>query len=184
MKEGVVMKKLIGLVLLVMVILTGCANKSASINKIPDAYAATNNQVKKSESRTIPFKYAFTGFVQVKDVYNDLPVGVQVFKTQEEWNKFKDKYLASANIPYAGYSGGFDFSSDYVVYYSMLDAKADFYAKAWQIDKVTLENQEIKLALKDISSNLTITASSSEKFGGQRYVIVITVNKNELKTIK
>lgn len=178
------MKKLIGLVLLIMVILTGCTNKLVSVNNVPDAYAAANNQVKKSKGRTIPFKYAFTGFVQVKDVYNDLPAGVKVFKTQEEWNKFKDKYLASANIPYAGYSGGFDFSSDYVIYYSMLDAKADFYAKAWQIDKVTLENKKIDITPKDISSSLTITASSSEKFGGQRYVIIITVNKDVLKSVK
>ena len=170
------MKKFISLVLIVMVILTGCISKSVSGSNMLNAYAATN--------KSIPFKYAFTGFVPVKDVYKDLPSGVKVFKTEKDWTKFKDKYLAGVNIPYPGYAGGFNFSKNYVIYYSTLDAKADFYAKAWQIGKVSIVNKQVKIALKEISSSLTITASNSEKFGGHRYVIILTVNKNYLKSVK
>jgi len=175
-------KKSISLVLFFMIFLTGCANKSAVNNKT--SVKVTTNQNSISNEKSIPFMYAFTGFVSVKDVYNDLPNGVKVFNTQEEWTKFVNKSFPYNDIPLPIYSGGIDFAKDSLIYYSIVDSKADFYAKAWQIDKIIVENQQINVITKDLDGNLTITANNSEKNGGHRYVILTTVEKKYLQNIK
>jgi hypothetical protein len=171
-------KKLISIGLLFMLIFTGCANRFAVKNT---SVKVTTKQVSSNKDNSIPFKYAFTGFVSVKDVYNDLPNGVKTFNTQEEWTEFVNKSFPYNDIPLPVYSGGIDFTKDSLVYYSIVDAKADFYAKAWQIDKIIMENQQLKVITKDLDGNLTITANNSEKNGGHRYVILVTVEKNYLQ---
>ena len=63
-------KKSISLIFLCMVILSGCASNSAISNNtsISSATKKTSNVKDKS----IPFKYAFTGFVFTDDIVNGL----------------------------------------------------------------------------------------------------------------
>lgn len=177
-------KKSIILVLLIMVVLTGCSNKSVVGNNTSNTAAVINKQNKISDGKSTPYNYAFTGFVSVKDVINDLPIGIKVFNTQEEWTEFVSKSFPYADIPLPVYSGGIDFTKDSLVYYSIVDAKADFYAKAWQIDRITLQNQQLNITTKDLDGNLTVTANNSEKTGYHRYVILVTIEKQYLQNIK
>jgi len=175
-------KKLISLVLFFMIALTGCTNKFA-LSSNTSINVTTNDNII-SKGKLIPFKYAFTGFVFVDDVVNDLPIGTKVFNTQKEWNNFVSKSFPYDDIPMPVYSGGIDFIKDSLIYYSILDAKGDFYAKAWQIDKITVENQQLNVTAKELDNNLTITANNSEKKGGHRYVILAAVEKKYLQNIK
>jgi hypothetical protein len=165
-----------------MIIFTGCVNKAAVNNNTSITMTTKQDSINKDKS--IPFKYAFTGFVAVEDVYKDLPNGVKVFNTKEEWAEFVNKSFPFNDIPLPVYSGGIDFTKDSLIYYSIVDAKADFYAKAWQIDKIIVENQQLNVITKDLDGNLTITANNSGEKGGHRYVILATIEKKYLQDIK
>ena len=177
-------KEDIGLVLLIMIMLTGCSNKAVVANNASKTTNVKTEQNNASETKSIPFKYAFTGFVPVKDVVNDLPVGIKVFNTQEEWAIFFDKSFPYADIPLPIYSGGIDFTKDSLVYYSVVDAKVDFYAIARQIDKIIIQNQQLNITTKDLDGNLAITANNSENSDKHRFVILVTIEKQYLKYIK
>ncbi|MDV3425709.1 MAG: hypothetical protein LIR50_00295 [Bacillota bacterium] len=175
-------KKSIGLVLLLMMVLTGCADKFDISNKTSINVTAIEDSA--GLDKSIPYKYAFTGFVFVDDVVNGLPAGTKVFNTQEEWNSFVSDSFPYSDIPLPVYSGGINFTKDSLIYYSIVDAKVDFYAKAWQIDKITVKNQKLNVIVKNLDGNLTITANNSEKKGGHRYVILAAVEKKYLQDIK
>lgn len=175
-------KKSISLVLLFMIVLAGCVSKSAVSNKT--SINVITNENGTGNGKSVPFEYAFSGFVFVDDIVNDLPIGTKVFNTQQEWNSFAGKSFPYNDIPLPVYSGGIDFTKNSLIYYSILDAKADFYAKAWQIDKITVENQQLNVTAKELDGKLTITANSSERKGGHRYVILAVVEKKYLQNIK
>ena len=173
-------KRSICFLFLIMTMLTGYTDQPAAGKNISHAAVLTN----KINNKSIPFKYAFTGFVSVKDVINDLPTGIMIFNTQDEWTKFASEIFPYDDIPLPVYSGGIDFSKDSFVYYSKVDAKADFYSKAWQIDTISLDNHRLNINTKDLDGKLTITANNSEKSDKHRYVILITIDKRHLSELK
>lgn len=176
------MKKPLCLALLTMLIFTGCGNNSAISNTAHKN--TTTKQTNLNKRTSIPFKYAFTGFVYVDDVINGLPTGTKIFNNLKQWQDFAHKSFPYNDIPLPVYSGGIDFTKNSLIYYSVFDAKGDFYAKAWQFDKITVKNHQLNITTKDLDGNLTITANNSEKKGGQRYVILATVDKKYLNGIK
>lgn len=103
--------------------------KKGNLIAIRNTDTMTNKQNKANNNKSIPFKYYFTGFVSVKDVVNDLPIGIKVFNTQDDWSKFTDKSFPYNDIPLPVYSGGIDFEKDSLIYYSDVDAKEIFMQK-------------------------------------------------------
>lgn len=178
----VIMKKAISLfVLLITLILIGYTNKSVISS---NTHKKTISKTSINRAGSIPFTYAFTGFVYVDDVYNSLPTGIKVFNSQNQWDNFVHKSFSYNDIPLPVYSGGLNFSKYSLIYDSNVDAKGDFYAKAWQINKIAVINHKLNVTIKDLDGKLTITANNSAKKGGQRYVILATVEKKYLKDLK
>lgn len=174
--------KLLYLLFVFLVFLIGCSpNKEISIKpNIPAneerKSIITDNQV--LSDNEIPFNYIFTGFVTVKNI-NDIPIDTITFSSQKEWETFKERYLRY-EIPYSGYNvEPVDFNEQMVVYYSVLDAKADVYCTASQIDNVKYENDKIKVELKPLDNNLKIISVNREDTG-HRYVIVFAIDKKYL----
>jgi hypothetical protein len=82
-------------------------------------------------------------------------------------------------MPYSEYyTEPIDFNKQSVIYFSMLDAKADVNATASQINNIIIENNQLAVNAEPID-NLHIIVVNREG-AGHRYVIVVTVDKNSL----
>jgi hypothetical protein len=143
----------------------------------PGNESNANNAGSNLSANDIPFSYAFTGFIVVNNVQEDLPIGTELINTESAWTKFENKYLS--DMAYSEYyAEPIDFNKQSVIYFSMLDAKADVYATASQIKDILIKNNQLVVNVEPIG-NLHIIVVNRES-ASHRYVIVVTVNKNSL----
>lgn len=100
-----------------------------------------------------------------------------------EWKEFKSKYFEYENMPFPLYPSDIDLTKESIIYYSLLDAKADSYAEARQIKNITIVDGQLAVNTYEFDNNLRITVSNHEN-AQHRYVILVTVSKSSLSNIK
>lgn len=162
-------------------IFVGCNNIGRLSNITKPIYQAKSV----SQNKVIPFKYFYEGFVLQNNSKlpignNELPVGTVVINTDKEWSDFKNKYLdyKSGDMAYR-FNTPADFAKESIIYNSVLNAKPDIYAVAYQIDKIRIEDSKINVLIRDLDNNLRITTTNYEG-ADHRYIILVTVNKSDL----
>jgi len=155
----------------------GCSGKfkpSTTPKKVSDKIS-TNTAIKTG----ISFQYAFSGFVDMKSTIYDYPAGTIIFSTDSEWTAFKGKYL-SYSIPYSGYNvDPIDFTKQSVIYYSIISAKPDSYAIAYQIDNIQIQSKKLIINTKFFENNFNIMIANLNNIY-HRFVIAVTVDKKDL----
>jgi hypothetical protein len=175
------------LLALTIIFLVGCSynpinskNKPEN-NKLNITDIPKNNVEKQPRSeKNISFNCFYAGFVLEKDMF-ELPRGIVLLNKESDWKAFKDKYFSkSSDLDYRKLPE--DFTTQSIIYYSILSPKPSIFSNAFQIDKIQISNNKLSIISKELD-NIEVTVPNYDS-SMHRFVTLATVNKSDILNVK